>query len=88
MQKPPMHDDMDKFWRQTLRWLVTDVPGRISLQAVQRSGEVNQPVALQVRVRDKAFEPVDSASIAIEAASRATSGYNWRRSRARREWAV
>ena len=44
MQKPPMHDDMDKFWRQTLRWLVTDVPGRISLQAVQKSGETNQPV--------------------------------------------
>ncbi len=66
MQKPPMHDDMDKFWRQTLRWLVTDVPGRISLQAVQKSGETNQPVTLQVRVRDKAFEPVDSASIAIE----------------------
>ena len=66
MQKPPMHDDMDKFWRQTLRWLVTDSPGRISLQAAQKSGETNQPVALQVRVRDKAFEPVDSAAIAIE----------------------
>jgi len=66
MQKPPMHDDMGKFWRQTLRWLVTDVPSRISLQAVQKPGETNQPVALQVRVRDKAFEPVDSASIAIE----------------------
>jgi len=66
MQKPKAHEDMDKFWRQTLRWLVTDVPGRISLQAVQRSGETNQPVVLQVRVRDKAFEPVDSAAIAIE----------------------
>jgi len=66
MQKPPMHDDMDKFWRQTLRWLVTDVPDRISLQATQKSGETNQPMALQVRVRDKAFEPVDSASVAIE----------------------
>jgi len=66
MQKPPMHDDMDKFWRQMLRWLVTDVPGRISLQAVQKPGETNQPVALQVRVRNEAFEPVDSASIAIE----------------------
>lgn len=66
MQTPQMHEDMDKFWRQTLRWLVTDVPGRISLQAVQRLDETNQPVVLQVRVRDKAFEPVDNASIALE----------------------
>ena len=26
--------DMEKFWRQTLRWLVADVPERISLQIV------------------------------------------------------
>ncbi len=66
MQKPPMHDDMDKFWRQTLRWLVTDVPDRISLAAVQKSDETSRAVTLQVRVRDKAFEPLDNASVAIE----------------------
>ena len=66
MQKPPMHEDMDKFWRQTLRWLVTDVPSRISLQVAQRPNEMNQLVALQARVRDKAFEPVDNASTAIQ----------------------
>jgi uncharacterized membrane protein len=66
MQKPQMHDDMDKFWRQTLRWLVTDVPDQVSLQAVQNLQETNQHVTFQVRVRDKAFEPVDSASIAVE----------------------
>jgi len=61
---------MDKFWRQTLRWLVTDVPERISLQAAQRLDETNQPVVLRVRVRDKAFEPVDNASVAIEVRER------------------
>jgi uncharacterized membrane protein len=66
MQKPSLHDDMDKFWRQTLRWLVTDVPDRISIQATQKPGETNQPVTLQVRVRDKAFEPMDSVSVALE----------------------
>ncbi len=66
MQKSKTHEDMDKFWRQTLRWLVTDVPDRISIQAVQKSGETNQPVVLQVRVRDKTFEPVDGASVALE----------------------
>jgi uncharacterized membrane protein len=63
---PQMRDDMNKFWRQTLRWLVADVPDMISLQAVHKHDRVNQPVVLQVRVRDKNFEPMDNVSIAIE----------------------
>jgi hypothetical protein len=60
------HEDMDKFWRQLLRWLVTDVPERISLQAVLKANEANQAVALQIRARDKAFEPLDNVSLAVE----------------------
>lgn len=66
MQKRQAHKDMDTFWRQTLRWLVTDVPERVSLQPVQRQDEAHQPVTLRVRVRDRTFEPVDNASIALE----------------------
>ncbi len=66
MRKPEMHDDMDKFWRQTLRWLIADVPGRITLQANQKLDQTNQPVTLQVRVRDKAFEPMDNVVISME----------------------
>jgi uncharacterized membrane protein len=66
MYKPEMHEDMDKFWRQTLRWLIADVPGRISIQATQKTGETNQPVTLQVRVRDKAFAPMDNVSVALD----------------------
>ena len=68
MRKPEMHDDMDKFWRQTLRWLIADVPGRISIQVAQKTDETNQPAALQVRVRDKAFEPMDNVSVTVEVA--------------------
>jgi uncharacterized membrane protein len=60
MRKPEMHEDMDKFWRQTLRWLIADVPARVSLQANHKLEETNQPVVLQARVRDKAFEPMDN----------------------------
>ena len=67
MKQPEMQDDMNKFWRQTLRWLVADVPDRISLQAAQKRDQANQPVVFQVRVRDKDFEPMDDVSIAIEA---------------------
>ena len=66
MKWPEVRDDMNKFWRQTLRWLVADVPSRISLQAVHKRDRVNQPVVFQVRVRKKNFEPMDNVSIAIE----------------------
>ena len=66
MKQPEMQDDMNKFWRQTLRWLVADVPDRISFQAAQKREQANQPVVFQVRVRDKDFEPMDDVSIAIE----------------------
>lgn len=66
MRKPEMHEDMDKFWRQTLRWLIADVPPRVSLQANRKLDETNQPVSLQVRVRDKAFEPMDNVTVSME----------------------
>ncbi len=66
MKQAKMHDDMNRFWRQTLRWLVADVPNRISLQAAHKQDQVNQPVVFQVRVRKENFEPMDNVSIAIE----------------------
>jgi len=66
MRKPEMHEDMDKFWRQTLRWLIADVPPRVSLQTNLKLDETNQPVSLQVRVRDKAFEPMDNVTVSME----------------------
>jgi uncharacterized membrane protein len=61
-----LHENMDKFWRQTLRWLVADVPERISLQASIKQEQVNQPVLLNVSVRDKDFEPMNNTSVAIQ----------------------
>ncbi|MBN2182877.1 MAG: hypothetical protein JW715_13280 [Sedimentisphaerales bacterium] len=66
LRESQMHEDMDKFWRQILRWLIADVPERISLQAVNKQDETNQPVVLQVRVRDEKFEPLDNVSVAVE----------------------
>lgn len=61
-----MHDDMNKFWRQTLRWLVADVPGRTSIQIAHKRDMANQPVVLRVIARDKNFKPMDNVSVAIE----------------------
>jgi uncharacterized membrane protein len=66
LRESQMHEDMNKFWRQALRWLIADVPERISIQVVQKQDQINQPVILQVRVRDKDFEPMDNVSVAIE----------------------
>ena len=59
------HRDMDKAWRQLMRWLVTDVPGRTELVAEQKPGDPNQAVRLQVRVRDKKFQPLDNATVTL-----------------------
>ncbi len=66
LKQNEMRDDMNRFWRQTLRWLVADVPNRISFQAAHKRDQVNQPVVFQVQVRKKNFEPMDNVSIAIE----------------------
>jgi uncharacterized membrane protein len=69
MRQPEMREDMNQFWRQTLRWLIADVPNRITMQTEQQRDRTNQPVVFRVRVRDKAFEPMDDASVTIEASN-------------------
>ena len=66
MKQSQTHEDMDKFWRQTLRWLVADVPDRVTLKAIQKPEEINQPVVLRVHARNKDFEPMDNVSVSIE----------------------
>ncbi len=57
------HREMDKTWRQMMRWLVTDVPNRIDLRVVENPGE--QTVSLQVRAREKNFQPLDNATVRL-----------------------
>jgi len=57
--------DMAKAWRQTMRWLVADVPQRTELVAEARAGDPNQAIRLQVKVRDKKFQPLDNASVTL-----------------------
>ncbi len=57
--------DMAKAWRQTMRWLVADVPQRTELVAEPKPGDPNQAIRLQVRVRDKKFLPLDNATVTL-----------------------
>jgi uncharacterized membrane protein len=60
------HRDMDKAWRQLLRWLVNDVPNRVELTAEPQPNDPNGAIALKVRVRDPKFQPLDNASVSLE----------------------
>jgi uncharacterized membrane protein len=66
LQNEATHHDMDKFWRQLMRWLVTDVPNRVDLAAEPQPGDPNGAMRLQVRVRDPKFQPLDNASLNLE----------------------
>jgi uncharacterized membrane protein len=65
-----MHDevtrkDLDKAWRQMIRWLITDVPKRVEVRAELRPDDPNQAIALKVRARDKEFKPLENATVKI-----------------------
>jgi hypothetical protein len=66
---PAAHPDLEKAWRQLVRWLVTDVPSKIECTVDPIPADANGAVRLQVRVRDEKFQPVDDATVAIEVES-------------------
>lgn len=59
-------EQLGKAWRQLARWLVSDVPRRVELQVEPVAGDANAGMALNVRVRDAQFQPVDDAAVSID----------------------
>ena len=58
-------DDLGKAWRQTLRWLIADVPDRIELRTAAKD-DLGQPLMrVEARVRTKEFQPQDNAAVNI-----------------------
>ena len=62
MRDEEAHKDLDKAWRQLMRWLVVDVPDKIQFSAVPDA----ERMKLEVRVRDEAFRALDDAVVKIE----------------------
>jgi len=54
-----MQKDLAKFWRQLVRWLVSDVPGRVTVES-QSTDDPTQ-VRLIVKAHDEEFKPLDNA---------------------------
>jgi uncharacterized membrane protein len=65
MRDEEKHKDMDKAWRQMMRWLVVDVPARVEVVAEPKRDDPNQAVSLQVKARDKVFKPLDNATVRV-----------------------
>src|SRR5262249_295050 len=63
MHDEASHRDMDKAWRQLTRWLVADVPNRVELTIEPKRNDPNQAVVLQIRARDRKFQPLDNATV-------------------------
>ncbi|MEI8384177.1 MAG: glutamine amidotransferase [Planctomycetota bacterium] len=58
-------DDLGKAWRQTVRWLIADVPDRIELRVVPQD-DFGQPLTrLEARIRTSEFQPQDNAAVKV-----------------------
>ena len=53
--------DLARFWRQLARWLVSDVPARVSVRVEPITDEAR--VKLRVVARDEEFRPMESANV-------------------------
>jgi uncharacterized membrane protein len=62
-RKANQEDDLSKDWRQTVRWLVSDVPGRVELAARRDPAQPGGAVEMAVHVRNEGYEPMDNASV-------------------------
>lgn len=62
----PAESDLEKSWRQTVRWLVGDVPGRVDVTVSPKADALTPAVELAVRIRDAAYRPLDNAKVAFK----------------------
>jgi hypothetical protein len=58
-------DDFERAWRQTVRWLVADVPGKVELRASSVVGTNSPTIDLTVRAADADFLPLDNATVVV-----------------------
>ena len=60
----PLEDQShETFWRQLLRWLVSETPDPVEAQPERESVEVGEPVTLEATVLDEGFVEVNGAQV-------------------------
>jgi len=58
--------DLEKSWRQTVRWLVADVPRRVEVEVRPKKDSQDGSLAIRVRARDGDYLPLDNAQLTID----------------------
>ncbi len=58
--------DLERSWRQTARWLVSDVPSRVDLSVRPKAESSTPAIEVEVRVRDAEYRPLDNAKVALK----------------------
>ncbi|MDB5391255.1 MAG: hypothetical protein JWM11_6901 [Planctomycetaceae bacterium] len=67
LRRPEVSDsDLDKSWRQMVRWLVSDVPGRVEVETSRTSIGALPAVQILIRARDLKCEPLDNANVTLK----------------------
>src|SRR4029077_14364019 len=61
----PVESDLDRSWRQTVRWLVGDVPDRVEIAVRPKTESTTPALNVRVRVRDAEYRPLDNAKVAV-----------------------
>lgn len=61
-----MRPDMEKAWRQMVRWLMADVPSLVELTVERGRAEAGRQLSVEARVRDDAFEPMDNVLVEVK----------------------
>jgi len=73
MQDQEARRDMDKAWRQLIRWLIADTPRPVEIAAELPAIGTSEGLHLRVRVRDKKFQPMDDATVTVTIETAATN---------------
>lgn len=60
-----MQKDMAKAWRQMVRWLVSDVPPRISITVEAAPSGDTSEFRITVKAHDEEFKPLDNANVRL-----------------------
>ena len=58
-------DDFDRSWRQTIRWLVSDVPSRVEVSVRPKPDSATPALNVVARLRDTEYHPLDNGKVSF-----------------------
>ena len=65
-RKTDKDTDLQKAWRQMMRWLVAEVPQQVEVSTRRNTAAPSQPVELRIKAFDERYRPLDNATVNVE----------------------